>query len=350
MGGKEGGMKRTGKTTKAVLGGVVLLLVFTLVDHVAALTATYDAFVDFSFASNPTPNGLWQYGFTPPGADGPLTLYTHRDSPIGLSAWRDATDPNVIKNETGNDLVFNGEILFPATDFLHFHPGPNGERSVVRWTAPAAGAYQIAAVFRGLRIDDGCGQTVDVHVLHNGTELYRADISSSRDVRSFFGTRTIAVGDIVDFQVGQGPDSYICDSTGLKATITLLDAVVPTNVNDLVTFVPLSVTFKTTANRSGCPAGFVGKFRFTARLTDKSTSPPLADLKVEVVTLTNGNLLQNADDGPGDVGAVLTVSEQGQFADGVLSAEEFVDVPFVICLKRKVPFTFFVDVLGVVQE
>ena len=103
-------------------------------------------------------------------------------------------------------------------EFLHFHPGPNGERSVVRWTAPAAGTYQIAAIFRGLRLDN-CGQTVDVHVLHNGTELYRADISSGRDVRSFLGTRTVDVGDTVDFQVGPGPDSYVCDSTGLKATI-----------------------------------------------------------------------------------------------------------------------------------
>jgi hypothetical protein len=44
------------------------------------------------------------------------------------------------------------------------------------------------------------------------------------------------------------------------------------------------------------------------------------------------------------------VAEQGQFADGVLSAGEEVDVPFVICLQQRGPFTFFVDVLGVEQE
>jgi hypothetical protein len=121
----------------------------------------------------------------------------------------------------------------------------------------------------------------------------------------------------------------------------------PPVLNDLVTFVPLPSTFRTTSSTAGCPPGFVGTFSFTARLTDKNTSPPLSDLRVAVDTLTNGNLLQNADGGPGGVGATLTVAEQGQFADGVLSAGEVVDVPFVICLQQRGPFTFFVDVLGV---
>jgi hypothetical protein len=121
-------------------------------------------------------------------------------------------------------------------------------------------------------------------------------------------------------------------------------------LNDFVTFDPLPSTFTTTTDTTGCPPGFVGTFSFTARLTDKDTSPPLSDLTVEVDTLTNGNLLQNADGGPGGVGATLTMVEQGQLADGVLSAGEEVEVPFVICLQQRGPFTFFVDVLGVEQE
>jgi hypothetical protein len=58
-------------------------------------------------------------------------------------------------------------------------------------------------------------------------------------------------------------------------------------------------------------------------------------------------LLQNADGGPGAVGARLTIPKKNEFSDGVLSPGEFVDVPFSICLKDENPFSFFVDVLGI---
>ena len=124
----------------------------------------------------------------------------------------------------------------------------------------------------------------------------------------------------------------------------------PPVVNALVTFVPLTSTYQTTSNTTGCPGGFVGKFSFTARLMDKSTSPSLADLRVQVHTLTNGNLLQNPDGGPGGVGATVTVPQADGFADGILRPEDAVDVPFVVCLQQRSPFRFLVDVLGVVSD
>jgi hypothetical protein len=135
--------------------------------------------------------------------------------------------------------------------------------------------------------------------------------------------------------------------TGLMELATKL--LPTTNVNNLVTFAPLASTAKTTANTLGCPAGFVGKFSFNARLTDKSGSPSLTNLLAKVTTLSNGNLLQNADSGPAGVGATLTVARTGSFSDAVLSPKEFVDVPFTICLKQNKAFSFFVDVLGVTQ-
>jgi hypothetical protein len=117
--------------------------------------------------------------------------------------------------------------------------------------------------------------------------------------------------------------------------------------NNLVTFAPINSTFQTTANTSGCPAGFVGKFSFNARLTDKKSSPALSRLLVKVTTLTNGNLLQNADGGPAGVGATLTVANGGGFADGALNPGEFVDVPFIICLQQNKAFSFLVDVFGI---
>lgn len=122
----------------------------------------------------------------------------------------------------------------------------------------------------------------------------------------------------------------------------------PVVINSSVTFVPLGSTIKTVTNTSGCPAGFVGKFSFDARLTNKSNSK-FSDLIVKVTSLSNGNLLQNADGGTGGVGALMTVPEKNGYSDGVLSKSEYVDVPFIICLKQMKAFSFFVDVLGIAE-
>jgi hypothetical protein len=96
------------------------------------------------------------------------------------------------------------------------------------------------------------------------------------------------------------------------------------------------------------PGGVRGTFSFAARLTN--TSPKvLSDLFAEVTTLTQGNLLQKADGGPGSIGARLTVPQEDDFTDGVLSPEELVDVPFIMCLQERRPFQLFVDVFGVVD-
>jgi hypothetical protein len=119
-------------------------------------------------------------------------------------------------------------------------------------------------------------------------------------------------------------------------------------VNDFVTFEPRRATFHFTPDPTRCPEGFVGTFSFEARLTN-SSERALSDLIVTVTNLTNNNLLQNADGGPGGVGAQLTVPRQDGFSDGFLSPDEFVDVPFSICLTQRQPFTFVVDVFGVVD-
>jgi hypothetical protein len=121
-------------------------------------------------------------------------------------------------------------------------------------------------------------------------------------------------------------------------------------VNSLVSFVPTRSTFQTTADTSGCPAGISGgKFSFSARLTNTTSPGVLGSLVVEVKTLTNGNLLQNAQGEPGGVGARLPVPLTGHLADSRLSGGEFVDVPFVVCLANRNGFSFFVNVLGVAQ-
>jgi hypothetical protein len=112
--------------------------------------------------------------------------------------------------------------------------------------------------------------------------------------------------------------------------------------NNRVTFEQIESTFMEEPPE-GCPDGFEGKFSFDARLTNISDGP-LADIVVEPKALTDGNLLQNADDAPAGVGAILTVLRKDGFSDGVLGPGEFVDVHFSICLKEIKPFEFFNDV------
>jgi hypothetical protein len=119
-------------------------------------------------------------------------------------------------------------------------------------------------------------------------------------------------------------------------------------VNDRATIEALDSTFSTTADTSGCPAGCVGKFSFVARLPNITTDS-ISKVQILVTTLSDGNFLQNADGGPSGVGAILTVPQADDYSDGILSPGEFVDVTFVICLTQKEPFTFFVDLLGIVQ-
>ena len=109
---------------------------------------------------------------------------------------------------------------------------------------------------------------------------------------------------------------------------------------------PLASTFRTRANTAGCPAGFTGTFSFVSRLSSQAGSPDITDLGLQVSTLSNGNLLQNADDGPDGIAATLTVPRAGAYADGILGPGESVDVRLNVCLANREPFQFFVDVLG----
>ena len=119
-------------------------------------------------------------------------------------------------------------------------------------------------------------------------------------------------------------------------------------VNDRVSFRPRPETFSTTPSSTACP-GFTGTFRFDATLTNESKLP-LRNLFIKVVTLSNGNLLQNADGGPRGTGAIMAVPFKDGFLAPSLYPQESIDVPFVICLRETTLFTFLVDVLGTFEE
>lgn len=174
--------------------------------------------------------------------------------------------------------------------------------------------------------------TVTIHV--DDTEVLTTAALSDGSFSASFTFPTVSPGDHFVTAI---------DDTGLFDF-----SVFSFSVSDLVTFEPIESTFETTFDTTGCPPGFVGKFSFDARLANVSDKN-LINLQILVSVLTNGHLLQNADGGPDGEGARLTVPETDGFSDGVLSPDDFVDVPFVICLTAFEPFTFFVDVLGLVE-
>jgi hypothetical protein len=64
--------------------------------------------------------------------------------------------------------------------------------------------------------------------------------------------------------------------------------------------------------------------------------------------LTNNNSLLT-DNGLIGEGKRFEIQKIDDYADGILNHEEYVDVPFTICLQDKSPFRFFVNVFGVAE-
>jgi alpha-galactosidase len=137
----------------------------------------------------------------------------------GMRSWSasamDGSDPCVSYNPTAKPRSTAGIVWDPGR--LSFHPGPKGEYSVVRWTAPEAGDHEMHAAFLG--IDKST--TTDVHLLHQGHPLFDGQINLAGKGRetSYDGRVAVAKGDTLDLVVGWGNGTHVCDSTGLDVRI-----------------------------------------------------------------------------------------------------------------------------------
>jgi hypothetical protein len=180
---------------------------------------TYDPVAEFSTTANP--NGVWSYGELPPGAPGFVAYPTPRTLDVGLAGWTtgSSSPPYIGVNPAGAAEDDEITVAIPA-GVLDMHPGPDGEYSDLRFTAPSAGPLSVTFNFTGV---DTVGTTTDVHVLHNEVSLADGSINAYGDT---FGETvsagTVAAGDTIDFTVGWGTNQdYQYDSTSLTATVTL---------------------------------------------------------------------------------------------------------------------------------
>ncbi len=189
----------------------------------------HDPTADLSTASNP--NGAWSYGYSDTLTSG-FVPYTNNSTPAGFEGlefwyWEGTGGSDVVpavwRNPTPNPIDPAGG---PETEpgEAAFHPGPNGEYSWYRFTAPAAGDYDVYASF-SLMITGGCTGTTDVRVVRSGTELAALTLNDGTEVpQSFSSVLALAVGDTLDFGVGMNGDNFNCDATHIDATICLVDS------------------------------------------------------------------------------------------------------------------------------
>jgi hypothetical protein len=176
---------------------------------------------DFSTGSNP--NGAWSYGWTTTlgSAFNLDSVSTNTYAGTGLGGWLTTLAPDgsplVLHNGTGSEITLGNSTFEPGQ--LALGPGQNLQYSVLRWTAPSSGAFNIFASFSGL---SALGDTSDVYILHDGVSIFDANVTGTHLPKAYSGSQTITAGDTIDFVVGVGSDgNYDEDLTSLTASIAV---------------------------------------------------------------------------------------------------------------------------------
>lgn len=191
----------------------------TLIQSMVVGGDVWNAAADFSPSANP--NGAWSYGWsTDPGvAFSPYTATGMWAAclPEVVDQWfvPIAADPAPHVSHNPGAAASCPDVMLRA-DELVFHPGPGNEHSVIRWTAPSGGKYLIEARFEGRDVD---GASTDVHLFHNGIEVFNGYVAGTGESQAFSQTISAGAGDHLDFTVGFGGNSYFNDTTAAAITI-----------------------------------------------------------------------------------------------------------------------------------
>jgi hypothetical protein len=220
----------------SVMGFIAVMVLLLGVAHAPT---TFNLSADFSLQNNP--NKDWQYGYSETNSLAAdqfrIDKYSEMQGPIGF--WHPATNngpgpgyyPYVAYNtskqsEVGSKgwAVHPGEVAMEASN--------TGQYALVRFVAPASGVYEIVAKFAGIHFGLS---TTDVHVLHNGTSLFDADIDGyggdpsfhqvqgSSPTAAYSSQIEMKASDTVTFAVGYGKNkTNYGDTTGLFARIVWL--------------------------------------------------------------------------------------------------------------------------------
>jgi hypothetical protein len=210
----------TTSSKSTLISAFATLLSFAVLARPCA-AQSYNAAGDFSATSNP--NGAWSYGWSY-GVGSAFNLSTTNTAAyapgVPLSGWLGNENPAPF---TGYPYALHNGTAGPATNNIFTvyqpgqlaeSPGDSNECSVIRWTAPASGTFNIAATFSGL---SSKGDSADVHILHDGTSIF--DSAVNPNPASYSGLQNMLAGDTIDFVVGNEGNGANEDTTALSATI-----------------------------------------------------------------------------------------------------------------------------------
>jgi hypothetical protein len=203
------GLDPQGDIVGRYTGGDGIVHGFLLRQFVKTANVVFSAAHDFSFTLNP--NSAWSYGFTnTPG--GTFVLYTLSGSVFSCceAGWFGPLPGG--PNAPGFPLVTAESGMIPSV--LDLGPGWNTD-TVVRWTAPSRGRWDVVGLFFGTGLTTG-----DVHVVKNGTALFNTPLNGF-DAAPFSLAVDVMPGDTIDFVAGPSTDGNPdFDSTGFNVTIT----------------------------------------------------------------------------------------------------------------------------------
>jgi hypothetical protein len=206
------------------------LMFLTAATGLAAIAiSSWDAASEFNDSENPdaaNPSGVWSYGWKETLTGKFFLALTSYNDPPYRFGWCNASGLPLICHATRAVVaLMNGpnRINVPPHT-LQLHPGLNGEYAILRFTAPADGAYKVSGQFYALD-DNATGTTTDVWILQNNSKsgAFSGKVDYYGGARSASFTSLVfqlKKGNTLDFQVGYGANkNYFYDSTGLVALI-----------------------------------------------------------------------------------------------------------------------------------
>ena len=213
---KEAAMKSTFQRSRSLC-----CLLWIEIVPCALAQGTFDLAADFSASQNP--NGTWSFGWMPQDSS-VFNLYPTPFAAYGLSLneWRGSfpddngtAPPDVVKNPTGAPITVSDTTWLPHQ--VTFHPGQNGERSVIRWISPVAGTARLAAAFEGR----SGFVTSGIEIYQNTVLLFSGAVigTGATSQISFATNFACQVGDTIDFRVDYGNGNWASDTTQIGVVI-----------------------------------------------------------------------------------------------------------------------------------
>ena len=207
---------------------------------VGAAATIFDLSKDFSTKTNRS--GAWQYGYS---ATRSLDLAEFREVTYSAAAskisfWHpESTDkpgpgyyPYIAYNPTDQTQYGSSNGWAARAGEVALEASNSGQYSLIRFTAPRAGVYEVTAQFAGIHF--GLSST-DVHVLHNAVSLFDAEIEGyggdpgfhkiegANPTAQYSDRIELKAGDIVTFACGYGKNkTHYGDTTGLFARIVAI--------------------------------------------------------------------------------------------------------------------------------